>query len=86
MISSLQFRLRKILIFNKIGDYEALLEEVNIRNVNSVDEETGRTALHYAANYDLDDIVELLLTNKANVNALDKELNTPLHYASKHGI
>lgn len=59
---------------------------VNSQNVNSVEDETGKTALHYAANYDLDDVVEVLLKNEANVNAVDNELNTPLHYAAKHGI
>lgn len=59
---------------------------VNSQNVNSIDDETGRTALHFAANYDLGDVVELLLKNEANVNAVDKDLNTPLHYAAKHGI
>lgn len=59
---------------------------VNSQNVNSVDDETGRTALHFAANYDLGDVVELLLKNGANVNAVDNDLNTPLHYAAKHGI
>lgn len=59
---------------------------VTLQNVNSVDQETGKTALHYAANYDLGDVIDLLLINEANVNALDKDLNTPLHYAARHGI
>lgn len=71
---------------SSIGNTEALMKLVNSQNVNSIDEETGRTALHFAANYDLGDIVEILLKNEANVNAVDKDLNTPLHYAAKHGI
>lgn len=61
------------------------MQLVNIRNVNSIDDDR-KTALHFAAYYDLGDIVEILLKNEANVNATDKDLNTPLHYAAKYGI
>ena len=44
----------------------------------------GRTALHYAAAADKKDMVELLLTNKADVSAKTKEGWTPLHLAVGH--
>lgn len=45
---------------------------MNSQNVDSLDDETGRTALHFASNYDLDDIAKILIENGANVNAVDK--------------
>lgn len=78
--------LRNYLSLFLIGNAEALKKLVNSQNVNSLDDETGKTALHFAAEYDLDDIAEILIKNEANVNAVDKDLNTPLHYAAKHGF
>jgi cytohesin len=40
--------------------------------------ESGRSALHIAVARQFKDIVELLLANKAEVNVIDKEGNTPL--------
>lgn len=45
---------------------------LNNQNVNAVDDETGRTPLAYAAKYDLNDIVDILLSNGADVNIADK--------------
>lgn len=58
---------------------------MNRENVNAVDDETGRTPLAFAAKYDLDDIVMILLENGAVVNIFDTDLNTPLHYAALGG-
>eukprot|EP01104_Vermistella_antarctica_P005963 TRINITY_DN16702_c0_g1_i1.p1 TRINITY_DN16702_c0_g1~~TRINITY_DN16702_c0_g1_i1.p1 ORF type:complete len:281 (+),score=53.56 TRINITY_DN16702_c0_g1_i1:79-843(+) len=46
--------------------------------------DSGRTALHAAARYDAD-IVRLLLSKGAKVDALDLESMTPLHVASGAG-
>ena len=42
----------------------------------------GRSPLHWAANSGHKDVVELLLTNKAEVNAKDNNGGTPLLYAT----
>ncbi len=44
-------------------------------------DESGWTPLHYATAFDHKDIVELLLANKAEVNAKDKEGKSPMHLA-----
>ncbi len=44
----------------------------------------GQTALHYAA-YGHKDVAEVLLINKADVNARDKAGCTPLHVAAEEG-
>ena len=48
-------------------------------------DECGQTALHRAScNYrELPEIVKLLISHGADINALDKELCTPLHLAIK---
>ena len=43
------------------------------------------TTLHYAASNGRKDVVELLLANKADVNAKDDDGKTPLHSASENG-
>jgi ankyrin repeat protein len=45
----------------------------------SKDSRFGLTPLHVAAFSGHRDVVELLLTNKADVNAKDKDGHTPLH-------
>jgi uncharacterized protein len=45
----------------------------------------GRSPLHWAANSGHKDVVELLLTNKAEVNAKDNNGGTPLLYATAGG-
>ena len=51
-------------------------------NVNAADD--GATPLHLAAVNDRKNVVELLLANKADVNAKDYEGQTPLHWADAH--
>ena len=48
-------------------------------------DESGWTPLHYAAAFGHKDIVELLLANKSEVNAVDSDGRTPLHLAAYTG-
>ena len=47
--------------------------------------QAGCTALHYAARSGNQSCVSFLITNRANVNAMDKTHRTPLHYSAKQG-
>jgi ankyrin repeat protein len=53
--------------------------------VNSTDEMFGNTPLQVAAMYGHKDVAELLLANKAAVNARNKSGQTPLHWAAYGG-
>ena len=55
-------------------------------NIDTVDDWTGKTALHYAAEYGHLEITELLLSNGANVNRRDDDKATPLHFAAMGGF
>ena len=66
----------------KYGQYEILkylLHEFDCKNL--IDYETGRNALHYAAQQANDNIVDLLISKGFDVNSTDLYNNTPLHYA-----
>jgi len=55
-------------------------------NIDTVDDWTGKTALHYAAEYGHLEIVELLLANGANVSRRDDDKATPLYFAAVGGF
>jgi len=55
--------------------------DVNAKNILRL----GRTPLHQAAWDGHKEIVELLITNSANVDALDRYRETPLHAAADEG-
>ena len=55
-------------------------------NIDTLDDWTGKTALHYAAEYGHLEITELLLSNGANVNRRDDDKATPLHFAAMGGF
>ena len=55
-----------------------------VRDINFMDD-TGATALHTAASGGYNDIVQLLLTKGASIEATDKYYYTPLHYAAQFG-
>lgn len=70
----------------KDGDLEkvkALLKDHP--NLVFTKDSDGRTALHFASYYGHNDVVELLLTNKAEIDAKDDNGRTALHYASATG-
>lgn len=68
---------------NRIEIAECFLEDYS----NDVDilNEDGQTALHIAAKEGFEDMVKLLIDNKADINKEDKKSNTPLHYAVNKG-
>jgi len=45
----------------------------------------GFTSLHVAVEMGYEGIIDLLLKNRADVNAADNHLITPLHIAAKRG-
>ena len=55
-------------------------------NIDTVDDWTGKTALHYAAEYGHLEIAKLLLANGANVNRRDDDKTTPLYFAAVGGF
>ncbi|MEC8972573.1 MAG: ankyrin repeat domain-containing protein, partial [Verrucomicrobiota bacterium] len=55
-------------------------------NIDTVDDWTGKTALHYAAEYGHLEIAGLLLTNGAAVNRRDDDKATPLYFAAVGGF
>ncbi|XP_041978328.1 ankyrin repeat domain-containing protein 27-like [Aricia agestis] len=50
--------------------------DVNFADTN------GFTSLHYAAKYGLDELCDILISHKANVNTFNKTGQTPLHLAA----
>jgi ankyrin repeat protein len=54
-------------------------------NASLVFSSGGDTPLHWAARYDRKDMAELLLANKADINAKDIIGMTPLHWAAFYG-
>ena len=71
----------------KAGDLEKVkaLLKGNPDSVSSKDENYGATPLHFAAYAADKDVVELLLANKAEVNATGNDGDAPLHYAAGKG-
>ena len=74
---------RALLAAADAGNIEAVKQhlaagtDVNAKNILRL----GRTPLHQAAWDGHKEIVELLITNSANVDALDRYRETPLHAA-----
>lgn len=54
--------------------------DVNLKSLQN-----GYTALHYAADKGDEDLVDLLLTHKADPNITDKRKQSPLHIAAEGG-
>eukprot|EP01138_Halocafeteria_seosinensis_P013079 gb/GECG01013357.1/.p1 GENE.gb/GECG01013357.1/~~gb/GECG01013357.1/.p1 ORF type:complete len:136 (+),score=16.94 gb/GECG01013357.1/:1-408(+) len=68
------------------GDIEKLKE--GLKGLDSCDaalNESGETAMHYAARYGMTRVIEHLIQQGANVDAANKDGFTPLHIAAKSG-
>lgn len=44
---------------------------------------SGKTALHWAIQKELIDMIKFLLEKNSNINAMDIAKRTPLHFAAK---
>ena len=66
-----------------IGVCELLL--ANGCGLEEREPDTQYTALHYAAIYGYQSLIQLLLSHKANICSVDKLGGTPLHLASQEG-
>lgn len=64
---------------------DALTALTDGANINAKDTNTGKTALHYAAEFGHVDLVRALLSKDASANACDTWRRTPLHLASSNG-
>lgn len=65
--------------------WEKLDELFRYRNDLILVDEFGRSPLHIAAEWGLENIALDFLDNNANVNAQDNNKNTPLHCAAQNG-
>ncbi|KAI9924577.1 hypothetical protein MW887_006850 [Aspergillus wentii] len=75
--------LHVLAFFGITGKAKRLIEQG--ADVNAQENYLGITPLHCAAHRGNEEMVELLLSNKANINAICKEGNTALHMAAQHG-
>lgn len=67
------------------GDLEATEDFLAVgKDINMQDDE-GRTPLHYAAAHDHTRIAQALVDSKADLGKVDSKSNTPLHYACGYG-
>lgn len=68
--------------FGQLGIITRLLASDSV-NLNVTETETGRTALHYAAENDHSKVVALLLAHRAESNVVDSDGRTPIFLATK---
>lgn len=68
-----------------LGQKEALDELLTAGADVDVQDDDGRTALHWAALTGRESIAKSLVSRGAKANAKDRESATPLHYAARHG-
>lgn len=75
-----------MLLSARQGDLEAVKECLQEGvTIDHADEEMGNTALHLASANGQAEVVAFLLATGASVNAQNKSLNTPLHWAALTG-
>ena len=67
------------------GDVEVLRQLLQQGADKDLQDEEGRTSLHFACGYGEVACAQVLLDVSANVNALDNNKNTALHYAAGYG-
>ncbi|WKY00511.1 hypothetical protein Q1695_014950 [Nippostrongylus brasiliensis] len=84
--------------FTSVSDREALLwftaakadDDATVMDIlnrrpeilNEADQHLGMTALHWAIDSGCDKVIRLLMSKDVDVNAIDPEGNTPLHFAA----
>jgi len=69
------------------GDVEAVRTALRLQPEKvDVEDEGGRTPLHWACRSDQLEMVELLVGSGATVDVLDEYLNAPLHYLASRGL
>ena len=71
----------------RLGDLEAVKECLTEGEapVDSLDKETGNTALHMASANGFEEIASHLISQGADINLVNKNGNTPLHWACVNG-
>lgn len=67
------------------GDLEATEDFLAVGKDASMQDDEGRTPLHYAAAHDHTRIAQVLVDGKADLEKRDSKNNTPLHYACGYG-
>lgn len=66
------------------GDLEALNTYLNAGGAVNLTDEDGRSPLHYASMFNINNCVEFLIKAGANIDLQDKWGNTPLHIAASN--
>ena len=76
-----------LVVAARAGDAAKVKELIALSgtNINEVDADTGRTALHWASRENRGEIVEILIIAKADVNAQDRTGKGPLTLAAESG-
>lgn len=73
----------------KSGDIEGVLRYLRShdtkRALGAVERSSKKSALHIAAKYGFEKLVEVLINKGANTETKDKLLKSPLHYACEYG-
>ena len=87
-LAELELNLRTSPLFTALNGLQSakiisLLIELGA-NVNVSEKQTGDTPLHLASEYPTSRVAEVLIANGANVNALNKEGETPLDIRIEH--
>ena len=87
-LAELELNLRTPPLFTALNGLQSakiisLLIELGA-NVNVSEKQTGDTPLHLASEYPTSRVAEVLITNGVNVNALNKEDETPLDIRIEH--